>query len=155
MAEQNITNRIKDLMNRNDITAYKVCKDCSISDGHFAEVLKYYPKRNFTIEQLSKLAKYFGVSTDWLIWGDEKKRDKEIEKLKSEIIRLEKLSSQSIEALKIFNEITELVDKYRLLKLDIMDSSTMKGYNSSMNKRLSEVLQAHMENFKGLKISKK
>ena len=80
-----ITDRIKELMQKNELTAYKVCKDCSISDGHFADVMKYYPKRNFTVEQLAKLSKYFGVTTDWLIWGEEKNRDKEIEMLKEKI----------------------------------------------------------------------
>lgn len=155
MSEQNITHRIRNLMQNNEITAYKICKDCSISDGHFAEVMKYYPQRNFTVDQLAKLAKYFGVTTDWLIWGDEKNRDKEIEKLKSEIVRLEKLSSKSIEALMIFNDIEDQIEKYKVLKKEIADASTVKGYESSFSKKIARVLAIYSENVKSLKNSKK
>lgn len=62
--------RLQELMDMNNTTAYKVSADTGIPTSYFSrwKQLNLIPKT----ENVITLAKYFNVSTDWLLTGENK-----------------------------------------------------------------------------------
>lgn len=62
--------RLQELMDMNNTTAYKVSADTGIPTSYFSrwKRLNLIPKT----ENVITLAKYFNVSTDWLLTGENK-----------------------------------------------------------------------------------
>ena len=79
--------RILFLMERNDIRANKLCKDLGISESSVTDWKK--GKAVPSVKALEKIAKYFDVSLDWLITGEEGSQP--LDKEDAEIIKLFKM----------------------------------------------------------------
>lgn len=108
MLKNDLIGRIEKLLKNHNITKYKVCKDCKISESQFSQVINKYPKRNFTVEQYIKLSDYFNVSLDWLILGHYKKHDSQ------------KIALLNQELLKYKNEVNTY-KKYREIIIQISE----------------------------------
>jgi transcriptional regulator with XRE-family HTH domain len=51
-------NRLKHIMQREKVTAYQICKDLGIGQGHFSRFIK--GEASFSLEKLEKIADYLG-----------------------------------------------------------------------------------------------
>ena len=51
-------NRLKHIMTREKVTAYRICKDLGIGQGHFSRFIK--GEASFSLEKLEKIADYLG-----------------------------------------------------------------------------------------------
>jgi len=49
-------NRLKHIMKREKVTAYRICKDLGINQGHFSRFIK--GEASFSLERLEKIADY-------------------------------------------------------------------------------------------------
>jgi len=75
-----ISKRINELIERKGITPYKLMDDLEINKSTFYRSIK--DERNWSLENLIKIAHYFNVSLDFLIDGEEKSRSPNDEKIK-------------------------------------------------------------------------
>ncbi|MDP4121269.1 MAG: helix-turn-helix transcriptional regulator [Bacillota bacterium] len=64
--------RILGLMEKKNIKANKLCRDLELSESSITDWKK--GKAVPSVKALEKIAKYFGVSLDWLIAGEESKQ---------------------------------------------------------------------------------
>ncbi len=111
---KDIAGRIAYLMQKNKVSAYQLCRKYNMSQGHFSAVLRRVKNKNLTVEQINNVADYFGVTIDWIVNGDSVKTDSQLEKLKSEIIELEKKLALSENSLKLISEIDIIIQKYKI-----------------------------------------
>ena len=84
-----ITDRIEELIKRQNITAYKLCKDLKIPNGSYYNIKR--GRQIWGLEPLIKISLYFKTSIDFLVFGKavEGNQDKiEIEKLKENVDEL-------------------------------------------------------------------
>lgn len=57
-------NRLKDIMKREKVTAYRLCKDLGIDKGHFSNFLN--GKVGFSVQRLVRIADYLGYDLKWV-----------------------------------------------------------------------------------------
>ena len=57
-------NRLKHIMKREKVTAYRICKDLGISQGHFSRFIN--GEASFSLEKLEKIADYLGYDLKWV-----------------------------------------------------------------------------------------
>lgn len=65
-----ITERINTLMEKNSVTGYRLCKNLKIPNGSYFNIKK--GRQGWSLEYLHKIALYFNVSLDYLVFGDDK-----------------------------------------------------------------------------------
>lgn len=76
-----VSSRLQEILSERDITAYALMKELGINKSTFYMCLQ--GERDWSIENLIKIADYFNVSIDYLIRGDkEKPRLPDEEKIK-------------------------------------------------------------------------
>lgn len=63
--------RINDLCVKNGITGYRLCKDIGISPNTMTELRKGR-RDGVSAENAAKIASYFGVTVEYLMYGKEK-----------------------------------------------------------------------------------
>ncbi len=57
-------NRLKHIMTREKVTAYRICKDLGLNQGHFSRFIK--GEASFSLEKLEKIADYLGYDLEWV-----------------------------------------------------------------------------------------
>ena len=65
----NISERIRLLLNKKGVTPYRLCKDTDIPEGSFSQSIR--TADIWKTQNLIKIADYFNVSLDWLVKGKE------------------------------------------------------------------------------------
>ena len=55
-------NRLKHIMQREKVTAYRICKDLGINQGHFSRFIS--GEASFSLEKLQKIADYLGYDLE-------------------------------------------------------------------------------------------
>lgn len=66
--------RISALCSEKGITGYRLCKDIGISPSTLSD-LKFGRKSTLSVSTATRIAKYLGVSVNYLIDGEEKKEE--------------------------------------------------------------------------------
>jgi transcriptional regulator with XRE-family HTH domain len=91
------TQKLSELMSKNNITAYKINKDVGISKTLVSDYQKGFKKP--TIDNLVKVADYFNVSVDYLLGRDEIKKSSteqvEDDDILEIVAKLKKLTSKA------------------------------------------------------------
>jgi transcriptional regulator with XRE-family HTH domain len=57
-------NRLKHIITREKVTAYRICKDLGINQGHFSRFLK--GEASFSLEKLERIADYLGYDIEYV-----------------------------------------------------------------------------------------
>ncbi len=57
-------NRLKHIMKREKVTAYRICKDLGINQGHFSRFIR--GEASFSLEKLEKIADYLGYDIEYV-----------------------------------------------------------------------------------------
>ena len=57
-------NRLKDIMKREKVTAYRICKDLGLDQSHFGKFLK--GEAEFSLGKLEKIARYLGYRVEFV-----------------------------------------------------------------------------------------
>ncbi|KZK04920.1 XRE family transcriptional regulator [Lactococcus cremoris] len=85
-----------------------------------------YKKSNPTSERLNQLAKYFNVSADYLLGGDDKKRDENLTEQENDLVRAFRIESEDMteEEQAQFNK--SLKDMMKIAKDLLNDDSNWK-----------------------------
>ncbi len=55
-------NRLKHIMTREKVTAYRICKDLGLNQGHFSRFIK--GEASFSLEKLERIADYLGYDLE-------------------------------------------------------------------------------------------
>ena len=61
---QMMGNRLKNIMNREKVTAYRLCKDLKIDQGHLSRFL--HENAGVSLEKLEQIADYLGYDIDFV-----------------------------------------------------------------------------------------
>lgn len=93
-----IVNRIRTLCEEKGITINKLEKEVEIGRGNIARWDKHKPN----IVNVQKVADYFGVSTDYILTGNEKKPAEKGELTETQREAVELIMKMSDEQLKVF-----------------------------------------------------
>lgn len=105
--KEDVSGRIRELMDSRSLTPYRICKDISMPEITFHRSSKTSDK--WKLQHLAKIAEYFKVSLDYLVTGNtnntnEKLREENY-KLKEEVALLRnKVSTYEIAAKTIISE---------------------------------------------------
>lgn len=57
-------NRLKDIMEREQVTAYRLCKDLGLDKGQVSRFL--HGKQNLALDKVERVADYLGYDLQWV-----------------------------------------------------------------------------------------
>lgn len=106
-------NRLLSLCNQKGVTGAQMCRDCGLSKSLMSD-LKYGRRDTISTETAAKLAEYFSVTVDEILFGIKKEQSTETDELLNELNLLFQKQSDDIKR-EALNYLRYLVDKKEIL----------------------------------------